>query len=39
MAAEMGRRARALVDDGTRSSTVFAGELMQTFDAVLQSAG
>jgi glycosyltransferase involved in cell wall biosynthesis len=39
VAAEMGRRARALVDDGTRSSTVFARELMQAFDAVLESAG
>ncbi|MGH2868608.1 MAG: glycosyltransferase [Solirubrobacteraceae bacterium] len=39
VATEMGRRARALVDDGTRSSATYARELMQSFDAVLQSAG
>jgi glycosyltransferase involved in cell wall biosynthesis len=39
IALEMGRRARALVDDGSRSTAAFAGQLMETFDAVLAARG
>jgi glycosyltransferase involved in cell wall biosynthesis len=37
MARDMGRRARALVDDGTYSSVTFAQQVMDIFDRILGS--
>jgi glycosyltransferase involved in cell wall biosynthesis len=38
LAAEMGRRARALVESGERTSARFAGQLMRVFDRVLSAS-
>jgi len=39
VAIEMGRRARALVDSGVRSSRTFADQVMAVFDRVLSTGG